>query len=204
VVVGGTGAVSATGGASGNPVTFSSLTAGVCTTGGVNGATVTGVSLGTCTIAANQAGNANYTAAPQVTQSFAVTLALTGFTAGPASLYPADRRMHLVTLTPIVIGPAAPPSCTITNVTFNTPQVGAGPDVVSTGPLAVSLRAERPTTTASRVYTLTVTCSGGATFTVTVAVGLPFGRTFSALGGPDVLLVPACTTCAWTATSRAS
>jgi hypothetical protein len=39
---------------------------------------------------------------------------------------------------------------------------------------------------------------------VTVAVGLPFGRTFSALGGPDVLLVPACTTCAWTATSRAS
>ena len=61
--------MSATGGASGNPVTFSSLTTGVCT---VSGNTVTLVAAGTCTIAANQAGNASYNAAPQVTQSFTV------------------------------------------------------------------------------------------------------------------------------------
>jgi alpha-tubulin suppressor-like RCC1 family protein len=72
IVVGGTGTVSATGGASGNPVVFTSLTAGVCTSGGTNGATVTGVATGTCTIAANQAGSGIYTAALQVTQSFSI------------------------------------------------------------------------------------------------------------------------------------
>jgi alpha-tubulin suppressor-like RCC1 family protein len=73
VTVGGTGTVSATGGASGNPVTFTSTTPAVCT---VAGSTVTGVTAGTCTIAGNQAGNANYSAAPQVTLTFSVTAAL--------------------------------------------------------------------------------------------------------------------------------
>ena len=73
VLVGGTGTLSATGGASGNPVTFSSQTTGICT---VNGSTVTGVAVGTCTIAANQAGNANYSSAVQVTESFNVTAPL--------------------------------------------------------------------------------------------------------------------------------
>ena len=69
VIVGGTGTVSATGGASGNPVTFSSITSGVCS---VTGSTVTGLAIGTCTIAADQAGNASYNAAPQVTQNITV------------------------------------------------------------------------------------------------------------------------------------
>ena len=69
VSVGGTGTVSATGGASGNPVTFTSTTPGICK---VSGSTVTGVSAGACTIAANQAGNANYNAASQATQTFSV------------------------------------------------------------------------------------------------------------------------------------
>ena len=56
VVVGGTGSLSASGGASGDPLVFSSTTQNVCT---VNGSTVTGVSAGTCTIAANQSGDAN-------------------------------------------------------------------------------------------------------------------------------------------------
>jgi YD repeat-containing protein len=62
-------ALSATGGGSGNPVSFLSLTTSVCT---VAGTTVTGAAVGTCTIAANQAGNATYTAAPTATQSFSV------------------------------------------------------------------------------------------------------------------------------------
>ena len=62
-------AVAATGGASGNPVTFSSATSSVCT---VSGATVSFVGVGTCTIDAHQAGNSNYAAAPTATQSFAV------------------------------------------------------------------------------------------------------------------------------------
>ncbi len=72
VVVGGTGTVSATGGASGNPVTFTSTTTGVCT---VTGSTVTGVTPGTCTIAANQAGNTNYNAATQGTQNISIGMA---------------------------------------------------------------------------------------------------------------------------------
>lgn len=48
---------------SGMPIVYSSLTPGVCT---VSTATVTMVSAGTCRIAANQAGDANYSAAAQV------------------------------------------------------------------------------------------------------------------------------------------
>jgi hypothetical protein len=56
--------VAATGGASGNPVTFTS--SGVCSN---VGATYTMTSsAGTCSVIANQAGNTNYSAAPQVTQ----------------------------------------------------------------------------------------------------------------------------------------
>jgi len=88
IVVGGTGTVTATGGGSGNPVTFASATGGICS---VSGSTVTGIAVGTCTIAADQAGNANYTAAPQKTQNIAVTaVPLTdqtiNFTAAPASI----------------------------------------------------------------------------------------------------------------------
>ena len=75
-LVRGTYVVSATGGASGNPVVFSSLTTSVCT---VSGSTVRLVAVGTCTVAADQAGSASYAPAPQVTQSFAVVYAFAGF-----------------------------------------------------------------------------------------------------------------------------
>jgi hypothetical protein len=55
---------------SGLAVSFASLTTSVCT---VSGSTVTLVAVGTCTIQAAQAGNANYSAAPNVTQGFSVT-----------------------------------------------------------------------------------------------------------------------------------
>jgi hypothetical protein len=66
-------ALSASGGASGNSVTFASQTNSVCT---VSGSTATLVAAGTCTITADQAGNASYAAAPQVVQSFSVSAAL--------------------------------------------------------------------------------------------------------------------------------
>ena len=46
--------------------------AGVCTTTGTDGATLTYTGVGTCVVDANQAGTADYTAAPQVTRSVAV------------------------------------------------------------------------------------------------------------------------------------
>jgi hypothetical protein len=67
--VGGSYLVAATGGGSGNPVVFSSLTPGVC---GVSGSTVALNAVGTCTVAADQAGNDIYLAASQVRQSFGI------------------------------------------------------------------------------------------------------------------------------------
>ncbi len=66
--------VNATGGASGNAVTFSSLTPTICTSTGVNGVTITftGMAIGNCTIRATQAGNANYLAAVNVDRNIAV------------------------------------------------------------------------------------------------------------------------------------
>jgi alpha-tubulin suppressor-like RCC1 family protein/sugar lactone lactonase YvrE len=70
----GTFTVSAAGGASGNPVTFTSSTTAVCTAGGANGSLVTMVSVGTCTILANQAGNAVYGDAPQVAKDVTISI----------------------------------------------------------------------------------------------------------------------------------
>ena len=76
--VGGSATLTATGGASGNPVIFSvdpSSGVGVCTVSGTNGSTVTYTAAGSCVIDANQAGNAGYAAAPQVTQTITVNQA---------------------------------------------------------------------------------------------------------------------------------
>ena len=73
--------VSATGGASGNAVTFSSQTPLICTTSGTNGSTVTILAAGTCTIRASQLGNSNYNAANNVDQSFTVNKATLTVTA---------------------------------------------------------------------------------------------------------------------------
>ena len=72
---GGSATLSAAGGASGNPVTFTvgpTSGTGVCTTGGANGSSVSFTGAGTCVIDANQALGTNYAAAPQVAQSIAV------------------------------------------------------------------------------------------------------------------------------------
>jgi hypothetical protein len=71
-VGGATYTVTATGGGSGNPVTFTSGTPSVCTSSGTNGATITFVGAGSCTVNADQAGNANYNAAPQAQETFTV------------------------------------------------------------------------------------------------------------------------------------
>ncbi|MEQ1517087.1 MAG: putative Ig domain-containing protein [Usitatibacteraceae bacterium] len=73
---GGTFSVTAaSGGASGNPVTYTSLSTGVCT---INGTLVNIVSIGVCTIAANQLGDSNYNAATQVTATIAINAVAPG------------------------------------------------------------------------------------------------------------------------------
>lgn len=61
--------LSATGGGSGNPVVFTVDTSsgpGVCSVSGINGTTLTYNAAGSCVVDANEAGNTNYSAAPQV------------------------------------------------------------------------------------------------------------------------------------------
>ncbi|WP_154716235.1 DUF6701 domain-containing protein [Sterolibacterium denitrificans] len=62
---------------SGNAISYSSLNTGVCT---VSGTTVTMKGVGDCVIAADQAGNANYAAAPQQTSLVTLTKALQSIT----------------------------------------------------------------------------------------------------------------------------
>ncbi len=65
---------------SGLAVVFTSATTGVCT---VSGTSVTFVTVGSCTINANQAGNGNYNAAPQVPQTFTITQGSQSITFAP-------------------------------------------------------------------------------------------------------------------------
>jgi hypothetical protein len=77
-VVGQSATLTATGGASGNPVVFSvdaSSGAGVCSVSGTNGATVNYLAAGTCVIDANQAAGNGYAAAPEVQQTVTVSTA---------------------------------------------------------------------------------------------------------------------------------
>jgi hypothetical protein len=96
---GGTVTLTATGGGSGNPVTFTSWTPSVCA---VSGSTATLSAPGTCTIAANQLGNANYLAAQQVTRSFTVTPVFT-LTVTPTSQSetPPTAAPVVLTLAPV-------------------------------------------------------------------------------------------------------
>jgi hypothetical protein len=74
-VVGQNATLTATGGASGNPVVFSvdvSSGAGVCSVSGTSGSTVSYLAAGTCVIDANQAGGGKYQDAPQVSQTVTV------------------------------------------------------------------------------------------------------------------------------------
>jgi hypothetical protein len=65
--------LTATGGASGNNVTFTSSTTGICTV--TSGGVLTTVAVGTCTINADQASSGNYNAATTVSRSFAINQA---------------------------------------------------------------------------------------------------------------------------------
>jgi hypothetical protein len=100
VVGGATYSVAASGGASGNAVTFTidATASAVCT---ISGSTVTFIGAGTCVIDANQLGNANYNAATQAQQSFGVGIGAATqlvFTLQPANVL-AGNTLGTVTVT---------------------------------------------------------------------------------------------------------
>ena len=77
--------VSAKGGASGNPVTFSvdPTSASVCSAGGSNGQSISMLTTGTCEIDANQAGDSAFTAASQVAETFTIVKGTPQLSWGP-------------------------------------------------------------------------------------------------------------------------
>ncbi|NVN97702.1 MAG: choice-of-anchor D domain-containing protein, partial [Geobacteraceae bacterium] len=171
--------VSATGGASGTAVTFSSLTTGVCT---ISGSTVTPVSAGTCTIAADQAGDLNYLPAVQATQSFTIAQAAqTAAVSNTPQTYTGSPMAATVTClsggtaTSILTGGVAtqtnagsytvtadcPASTNYTAVTA----YAAGNFVISPATPTVSIT-NSPTTYSGLAQTATVACLGGGAATL--------------------------------------
>lgn len=109
---------------SGLPVIYASQTPNTCS---VSGSTVTGLSLGSCTLTANQAGNASYTAAPQVLTIIPVLAAqsISGFSApaltmgGIAVLNPTATSGL-----PVQITSLTPATCSVQNVVVTASATG--------------------------------------------------------------------------------
>ena len=127
----GTFALSATGGASTSPVVFASTSPAVCT---VSGNTVTMVAGGTCALTANQAGDANYSAAPQVALNVTIGLAaqaIANFSANPAAPVYAPNGTFALSATggastsPVVFASTTPAVCTVSGNTVTMVTAGS-------------------------------------------------------------------------------
>jgi hypothetical protein len=113
----------------GYAVTFSSATLGVCT---VNGTTLNFVTAGSCTIRADQAGDAAYSAAPQVEQTFNVNAVLPGAPTNPVATA-GDTQASVAFTAPVNTGGVAITSYTVTSNPGNITGTGSGSPVVVTG-----------------------------------------------------------------------
>ncbi|KOR28977.1 hypothetical protein TI04_09740, partial [Achromatium sp. WMS2] len=111
---------------SGLIVDFGSTTPTVCT---VSGTTVTPVALGTCTITADQAGDANYNPAPQVTQNITVNKADQVITLGTApnlTYLGYDGTLSATASSGLTVnfGTTTPTVCTVSGTTIAPVAVG--------------------------------------------------------------------------------
>ncbi len=131
---GNTFTLSASGGASGNPVAFTSTTPSVCAVGGTNGATVTVLRAGTCTLTAEQPGNTNYNAAAPVTATVIInkaSQAISGFTPPtPITYTPAPNNTFSVSATggasgnAVIFATTSPTVCIVSGATVTMHRAG--------------------------------------------------------------------------------
>jgi len=189
---------------------FTSATTGVCTIDGAG--QLSFVTTGTCTINANQAGDASYNAAPQVQQSFAVNPAvpiagaLSATVSANSSANPITLNLSGGTATSVAVSaPAAHGTATAVGATITyTPTPGyAGPDSFTytatnaggtSSPATVTITVSAPTVvvlpnsslpagTVGTAYSQTLTASGGTSpYTFSVSGTLPAGLTLSSGG----------------------
>lgn len=153
--------LSATGGASGNPVTFTSSNPAVAT---VSGNTVTIIGVGNATITASQAGNAIYHAAANVTQVLTVlfppnTAPTLGAIANQQVCY--SNSMQTIALSGITAGTETNQSTTL-SVSSNNPGLFSSLSVTQpTGGNAVLNYTLNNSAGGTALITVTVTDNGG-------------------------------------------
>jgi hypothetical protein len=150
--------LTATGGASGNPILFS-ISSGP---GSITGSTLTINGAGSVVVAANQAGNASYATATQVTQSIVVNPALTAIAV--ASSASTVLAQNAVTLTATVSSPAGIPSGTVSFLDGTTP---LGPGTLSGGVATLTT-----TSLAVGTHSISAVYSGGTNFVAATSAAL--------------------------------
>ncbi|MGN6520981.1 MAG: InlB B-repeat-containing protein [Dokdonella sp.] len=132
---GGSFVVSANGGPSSQPVVFAGLTPGTCS---VVGTTVSILAAGTCSITANQAGDANYAPAPEAQLDVTIApgaQAITDFVATPAAPVFTPGGTFTVSANggasgqPVVFGDITPATCTVAGSTVT--MLASGPCTIS-------------------------------------------------------------------------
>jgi hypothetical protein len=153
-------------GSSGLPVSFSVGTTDQCT---VSGNTVTIIGAGSCTVTASQPGNASYTPATGVSQSFTITQASATIILDQNSLSPAyDGNPHLATATTSPAGLGYSVSYTDAGGTAVTHPTNAGS-------YSVTATITDPNYEGATTGTLVI---GKANQTITVTSPAPAGATY--------------------------
>ncbi|RYF90650.1 MAG: tandem-95 repeat protein, partial [Caulobacteraceae bacterium] len=178
---------------SGLAVTFVSETTAICT---VSGASLTLLQTGTCTIRAEQAGDASYAAATPVSRSFAVTPATLDITAGSATgLVVGDSYSQTNTASGgvapytyrLLAGAFAPG----TTLDSNTGVVSGTPIVAGTFSYVIRATDDQPLSVDTPVITVTIargdqTLSFTSTAPSAVVAGPDYGITATASSGLGV------------------
>ena len=183
--------ISATGGASGNPVVFTSSDPLVATCSGTNGTTITVVGPGTCTIFANQAGNSSYNAAAETTQTLTVDQKALTISAATA-IDKVYNGTNVATITGTLNGVISPDVVTLTlSGTFADVNANTGIAVTSTSTLgganAGKYTLTQPTgLTASITQVTTNTINGFGTITNKIIGQVPFTLTATSTSGLTV------------------
>jgi ribosomal protein S11 len=166
--------LSATGGKSGNPVTFSSTTTGVCS---LSGSTVTFLHAGSCVVNADQSGSNDYAAAPQASQTITVPKVAqqVTFTSTPPSPAQVGGKGYAVSATggasgnPVTFSSGSSKVCTVAGSTVTFVSPGAcivNADQSGTGDYAAGTASQTFQVTAQNDLTLSVTTDHGWLFGV--------------------------------------
>ena len=177
---------------SGLPVTFT--VSGACSNSGVNGPTVTLTGVGSCTVTAHQAGNANYNAAPDVPRTFSIAKASQTITfnalpnktfgdppfvggdgdVGPARDLHRERGLQQLGRNGTTVRLTGVGSCTVTAHQAGNANYNAAPDVPRTFSIAkasqtITFNALPNKTYGDPPFTVVATATSGLAVTFTVS-----------------------------------